>query len=447
MNSISYISTSDLYPHPDNPRKDLGDLTELSESIKESGIYQNLTVVPRSEGGYTVIIGHRRLAASKLAGRTTVPCVVTEMSEKEQLATMMLENMQRSDLTFYEQAQGFQLMMDLGESIESISKKTGVSKSTIRNRVKLAKYDKDVMQRVAERQPTMEQYMKLSVIEDIEKANWVAQFLGTKNFDNEVGKAIREQNEHKERDKIREVLSAFATKLDDASYDNLQKLNLVSVDSFYTPWSEAAQTRLDKIPRDGTEYFYGEGYGFTVYRKKNKSDDDKLEAAREKRRKIDELEDQAEKIYDSMLERAENFIREYNRKDQFEVLADHLLSATRYGWISNGRVYYGIAKSLGWEAPEDLRTWDDEYRDEAERYIDEAEEENKCRVMLHTLWITCYHGNICHLPYNAKSLELYTNTHWVFLFGVLSDCGYNVSDEEWSYVYGTHPIYSVEVER
>lgn len=448
MKTIEYISVEKLYPHPDNPRKDLGDLTELSESIKASGIYQNLTVVPRSAGGYTVIIGHRRLAASKLAGLAEVPCVVDlNMSEKEQLATMMLENMQRSDLTFYEQAQGFQLMMDLGETVESISEKTGLSKSTVRNRVKIAKYDKEIMRKAAERQPTMEQYMKLSLIEDVEKANYVAGFLGTKNFDNEVGKAIKEQNEHKERDKIREIMSAFATKLEDASYNTIQKLNLKSIDSFYTPWTDAAQTRLDKIPRDGTEYFYDEGYGFTVYRKKNKSDDDEREEAREKRRKIDEFEDRAKKIYEAMLERAESFVQDYTRKDRYEILADALFTAARYGWISGGRVYYEIARSLGWEYPDDLHTWDDKYQDEAERYIDEAEEENKCRVMLHTLWITVSHGPVCHRPYNGTKLEQYVNTHWMFLFGLLTDLGYNVSDEEWSYVNGSHPIYSEEVER
>ena len=64
---------------------------------------------------YRVVIGHRRLAAAKLAGLAEVPCAVVEMTEQEQIATMLLENMQRSDLTVYEQAQGFQMMLDLGE--------------------------------------------------------------------------------------------------------------------------------------------------------------------------------------------------------------------------------------------------------------------------------------------------------------------------------------------
>ena len=64
---IKNISIELISPHPDNPRKDLGDLTELAESIKTNGILQNLTVVSGRTTAYTVIIGHRRLAASALA--------------------------------------------------------------------------------------------------------------------------------------------------------------------------------------------------------------------------------------------------------------------------------------------------------------------------------------------------------------------------------------------
>lgn len=129
MAEIKYIPVSKLWRHPDNPRKDLGDVTELAESIKVNGVLQNLTVVPligeitkKWDGeSYRVIIGHRRLAAAKLAGLEELPCVVVEMSEREQLSTMLTENMQRSDLTVYEQAQGFQMMLDMGDTVEDIA--------------------------------------------------------------------------------------------------------------------------------------------------------------------------------------------------------------------------------------------------------------------------------------------------------------------------------------
>ena len=103
---IEYISIKSLFPHPKNPRKNVGDVTELAESIKKNGVLQNLTVVPdKKDGTYTVIIGHRRLAAAKLAELDFVPCVVTHMTDEEQFHTMLTENMQRIDLTPMEQPQ------------------------------------------------------------------------------------------------------------------------------------------------------------------------------------------------------------------------------------------------------------------------------------------------------------------------------------------------------
>ena len=111
--SIIMIKIDYLRHHPDNPRKDLGDLTELTASIKANGILQNLTVVfadpdrlseEDSKSGYHlmwVVIGNRRMEAAKAAGLTELPCSIREMDHQEQIATMLQENMQRSDLTVY----------------------------------------------------------------------------------------------------------------------------------------------------------------------------------------------------------------------------------------------------------------------------------------------------------------------------------------------------------
>ena len=193
VDKLVYISIDKLFPHPDNPRKELGDLTELAESIKAKGIMQNLTVVPREEGGYTVIIGHRRMGASKLAGLTELPCVIVEMSPKEQVATMLLENMQRSDLTVYEQAQGFQMMFDFGESVESIAEKTGFSKNTVKRRLEIAKLNAKTLQEVSERQVRMEDFDLLSKIKNMKKRNEVLSKIGTPNFNSAVEGAIKEE--------------------------------------------------------------------------------------------------------------------------------------------------------------------------------------------------------------------------------------------------------------
>jgi len=84
MKQLVMLPVKEIQPHPNNPRKDLGDLSELTESIKKNGIMQNLTVVKNEGGGYTVIIGHRRLEAAKAAGVSEVPCAVAELDEGEQ---------------------------------------------------------------------------------------------------------------------------------------------------------------------------------------------------------------------------------------------------------------------------------------------------------------------------------------------------------------------------
>lgn len=173
-NKIVMIPRSLLHAHPDNPRKDLGDLKELADSIAEHGIMQNLTVVP-DEGdgdGYKILIGHRRFAASE-GVLDELPCVIAEgLSDREQLGIMLCENMQRSDLTYLEQAHGFQMMMDLGDTIETISEKTGFSKSTIKHRIAITELDQSALNEAKKWfQPTILDFIALEKVKDLEQRN------------------------------------------------------------------------------------------------------------------------------------------------------------------------------------------------------------------------------------------------------------------------------------
>lgn len=204
MAELVYLPIGKLYPHPDNPRKELGDLAELADSIKANGILQNLTVVPDmwplDEGedtDYKVIIGHRRLAAAKMAELASVPCVIAHMTPKEQVQTMLLENMQRSDLTVYEQAQGFQMMLDLGSTVEEIAEKSGFSKTTVRRRVKMMELDQSTLKEVSERQLSLSDFDKLAQVENIETRNKLLKDIGTFNFESSVTRAIREEHRKK----------------------------------------------------------------------------------------------------------------------------------------------------------------------------------------------------------------------------------------------------------
>lgn len=215
---IENISIEKLREHPDNPRKDIGDVTELAESIKVNGILQNLTVVPCTGyyyGNYTVIIGHRRLAAAKLAGLTEVPCAVVQMDDKQQIATMLLENMQRSDLTVYEQAQGFQMMLDLGETQSSIAERTGFSKTTVSRRLKLLSLDKEKFYAAESRGGTLEDYIRVTEIKDEKTRNAVTDTIGTSNFEWKLRTAIEKQQLKEAMPVIKAEMKKIGAKKDD----------------------------------------------------------------------------------------------------------------------------------------------------------------------------------------------------------------------------------------
>lgn len=146
---IHMLPIDALLNHPKNVRKDYTDIDELAQSIKTRGIMQNLTVVPAPGHEedcslFYVVIGNRRLKAAEKAGLKELPCVIAwDMPEREQVSIMVTENMQRADLSITEQAESFQLMLDLGETVDTVSEKTGLSKTTIYHRLNLAKLGVD----------------------------------------------------------------------------------------------------------------------------------------------------------------------------------------------------------------------------------------------------------------------------------------------------------------
>ena len=222
MAEIVMIPLDHLNAHPDNPRKEIGDVSELAESIKAKGILQNLTVVPYfskvqnrvMQGMYTVLIGHRRCEAARLAGLKEVPCTIVEMSYEDQIATMLVENMQRSDLTIYEEAKGFQMMLNLGKTIQDVSAMSGFSEATVRRRVKLAELDEKKFKKACERGATLFDFAELEKIEDPAVKDELLGKLGTKDWKNALTAALDAQKDKAMVEKWAEQVSQFATKMD-----------------------------------------------------------------------------------------------------------------------------------------------------------------------------------------------------------------------------------------
>lgn len=139
MTSVDDLPIEQVKPHPRNVRHDHGDLTELVASISGMGILQPITVAPDGED-WIVIAGHRRHAAAIEAGLTSVPCIVRADLDTlaKQLEAMLVENLQRSDLTVMEEADAYQQLELLGVTEVAISKATGRSRGTVRQRLVLA---------------------------------------------------------------------------------------------------------------------------------------------------------------------------------------------------------------------------------------------------------------------------------------------------------------------
>lgn len=225
QNNITYISVDKLRHHPDNPRFGTGDVTELAESLKAKGCLQNLTVVKSigGEGEYYVVIGNRRLKAARSAGLTELPCVISSMSRQECVETMLAENMQRQDLTPYEEAKGIQMMLDdFGCTVPDICKKTGLSESTVRRRRKLLDLDDEIMgeldakSKLGEIQVSLEDYLKVAGLTDTFYRDKVLKSLGTKNFNFELSRAL---DNEKRMQRAQHILD----KLIEAGYTQITK--------------------------------------------------------------------------------------------------------------------------------------------------------------------------------------------------------------------------------
>lgn len=143
--TLENLQVDDLHANPNNPRKQVGDVGELASSIRSQGIKQPLLVTPNGEMDifghkqYRVVIGHRRLAAARQSGLSTVPAIVEEMDARREREIMLVENTQRSDLTPIEEADGYQGLLDLGVGVKEMAEKTGRSDRFVRRRLKIAR--------------------------------------------------------------------------------------------------------------------------------------------------------------------------------------------------------------------------------------------------------------------------------------------------------------------
>lgn len=155
------LAIEDVHPHPDNVRRDLGDLTELTASIKAQGVLQPIVVVPNPdgiEGEMLLIAGHRRLAATRAAGRGLIPAIVRDdlTTRAAQIEAMLVENLHRSDLTVMEEAFAYEQLELLGVKVAAIAQATGRARATIESRKALTRLPEPARARVDEGDLTLD---------------------------------------------------------------------------------------------------------------------------------------------------------------------------------------------------------------------------------------------------------------------------------------------------
>lgn len=170
------VPISMVQANKDQPRKIFKDqdLHELSQSIKENGIIQPITV-SEQDGKFIVIAGERRLRAARLAGLESVPVLVKKVTQKETLVMAIIENVQRSDLNCVEEALAYyKLMNDFDLTQEEVAKKIGKERSTIANFLRILKLPREVIQLLQREELSFGHAKVLAALKNDDKAKNLA---------------------------------------------------------------------------------------------------------------------------------------------------------------------------------------------------------------------------------------------------------------------------------
>jgi ParB family chromosome partitioning protein len=180
------------------PRKDMGDLSELTESIREKGIIEPVIVRPK-EGHYEIIAGERRYRAAQQAGMTEIPCIEHDIPDNEALELSIVENIQRKDLNVFEEAQSIMSLAEIyGYSHEEIAKKIGKSRVTVSELIRITDLPEEIMQKCIEMGINSKTFLlELTKLEDPEKMTAILNQYSQKSFSRDEIKQQRKKTTSK----------------------------------------------------------------------------------------------------------------------------------------------------------------------------------------------------------------------------------------------------------
>lgn len=194
---IVELNIDDLRANPYQPRKvfDENALKELSNSIKEHGVFQPI-IVKKSIKGYEIIAGERRVRASKLAGLEKVPAIIRSFTDEQMMEIALLENLQRENLSAIEEANAYKLMIEkLGITQEELALKVGKSRSHITNLLGLLRLPKDIQDMVNDSKLTMGHARVLSKFNDENQMREMADKIVNEKFSVREIESLTDSNE------------------------------------------------------------------------------------------------------------------------------------------------------------------------------------------------------------------------------------------------------------
>lgn len=184
--TLASLPLASIDANPDNPRLHVGDVDELSESIRSLGILEPLIVAPGKPGRYVLIAGHRRRAAAEAAELLEVPCLVREDldTKPKQLEAMLVENVQRADLTPIEEGRAYQALLEFPEyTQQKIAKATGRNAKTVRGRIALTQLPDATAEKVSTGEITLrDAETLLEFVDDPDAYARLSSAIGTYNF-------------------------------------------------------------------------------------------------------------------------------------------------------------------------------------------------------------------------------------------------------------------------
>ena len=447
---IIEIPAGSLLHHPKNPRSDLGDLTELTESIRASGIMQNLTVVksPEDAGKYWVVIGNRRLEAGLMAGLEVFPCAVVEMDEKAQMTTMMAENMQRQDLTVYDQIQGIGYMQQLGMTLPEIAEGTGLSEGTIRKRATIGKLPKKQLALACDKGASLLDLLEVTKLESQKAQEEVLETFGTNNFQYSINQAIRQEKIKKWRSVIMPEIEA-----------NYPKLKTISdSDRWNGHWTEICRWAYDNddakpipAPEDGEKYGIEDYQYQIILHKENKDWVQRKASEKDYNAWLKERKATAKALNKEAYELRCSFVRKFALRTQKEIMAFHdLLLGEVELWKSftKGVGYYhsswdcsGIRQMLA-------IPYETDGRDSEETFAHELERRGIRKETFTLAWALC--GGIAGYVRPDDGYVNDYNAQWKTCeeldghYRILKALGYEMSDFEKSLQDGSHVFFKEE---